>query len=191
MKNLIIATKNQGKLKEFKNFLHSFQLSIFAQPNELEVDETGKSFMDNARLKAIAAAKYTSQIALADDSGLCVESLGGAPGVFSSRYANNDSERICKLLKELENIANRNAYFAASLCLSSPSGQILFEVEGRCHGVIVTEPRGKNGFGYDPVFEVNGTGLTFAEMDSQQKSSLSHRSNAFKLLLPKLKTLLD
>ncbi len=187
MKKLIIASKNKGKIKEFKRFLSDLPLDLVGQAEGLLIEETGASFSENARLKAIAVAKSSGEIALADDSGLSVNALNGAPGIYSSRYAKTDSERICRLLEDLEGFSDRSAFFSAALCLASSSGQILFEVEGICNGVIVNEPRGKNGFGYDPIFEVSETHLTYAEMDPQQKKLLGHRGRALEGLLPGLK----
>ncbi|KGG16648.1 MULTISPECIES: RdgB/HAM1 family non-canonical purine NTP pyrophosphatase [unclassified Prochlorococcus] len=185
--SLVIASTNKGKIQEFEKLFVSYPLIIIGQPNELEIEETGKSFAENASLKALAASKATGKLALADDSGLCVECLDGAPGVYSSRYANSDQERILKLLRELNGSENRRAFFSAALCIASPEGKILLEVDGRCDGLIVKEPRGDKGFGYDPIFEVLGTGLTFAEMTSLEKTYFSHRGIAFKALLPGIK----
>ena len=190
-RTLVIASTNKGKVQEFKRLLSNYPLEVIAQPGGLEVEETGKSFIDNARLKAIAAARYTGDIALADDSGLCVKALGGAPGVYSSRYANTDRERIARLLNELRNCSNRSAFFLAALCLASPSGKVLLEVEGRCDGFIASEPRGNDGFGYDPIFKAKATGLTFSEMGFDQKQKISHRALAFQALIPGLKTILN
>ena len=190
-RTLVIASTNEGKVQEFKKLLSSYSLLVIAQPNTLEVEETGKRFIDNARLKAIAAARHTGEIALADDSGLCVEALGGAPGVYSSRYANTDRERISRLLNQLKNVSNRSAFFSAALCVASPNGKILLEVEGRCDGVIANEERGTDGFGYDPIFEVKDTGLTFSEMGFNQKQKISHRALAFQALIPGLKKIFN
>jgi XTP/dITP diphosphohydrolase len=190
-RTLVIASTNKGKVQEFKRLLSNYPLEVIGQPGGLEVEETGKSFIDNARLKAIAAARYTGDIALADDSGLCVKALGGAPGVYSSRYANTDRERIARLLHELRNCSNRSAFFLAALCLASPSGKVLLEVEGRCDGFIASEPRGNDGFGYDPIFKAKATGLTFSEMGFDQKQKISHRALAFQALIPGLKTILN
>ena len=137
--NLYIATANAGKLKEFRNFLAEMPLNILQMPKELDINETGKSFLENARLKAFTVAKYTGEWSLADDSGLEVESLNGAPGIYSARYASNDKERISKLLRELEPFQNRKARFVSSLCLSS-NEKILIEVEGVCEGFISFKP---------------------------------------------------
>ena len=188
-KSLIIASGNLGKIKEFRNLLYELPLNIQPQPNHLEIDEVGKSFIDNARIKALAVSEFTGQWSLADDSGLSVEALNGAPGLHSSRYANNDSERINKLLKNLEPFENRKAFFTAALCLAS-KGNVLIEVQGKCEGLITHSPRGSGGFGYDPIFELIELGQTFAEIGFDQKQALGHRGIACKLLIPELKKLL-
>ncbi len=190
-RTLVIGSSNKGKVNEFKTLLSNYPLLICAQPDGLDVEETGKDFIENARLKAIAAARYTGEIALADDSGLCVQALGGAPGVYSSRYASTDRERIARLLRELKNFSNRSAFFLAALCVSSPNGEVLLEVEGRCDGFIASEPKGNGGFGYDPIFKDKATGLTFSEMGINQKQKISHRALAFKALEPGLKKILN
>jgi XTP/dITP diphosphohydrolase len=149
-------------------------------------------------------AKATGHWALADDSGLCVDALGGAPGVHSARYGESDSARITRLLTELNaaNTAakasanpnpgqhNRRARFVAALAVADPSGTIQLEVEGHCPGEILTSPRGEGGFGYDPVFYVPEAEQTFAEMAKELKGRIGHRGRAFELLQPKLRALL-
>ncbi len=184
---LFIASGNLGKIKEFKDLFSLYPLTLCGQPDGFQVEETGQTFQENARLKALAVAKKTGSLSLADDSGLSVDSLGGEPGVHSARYAKNDEERIRRLLSEMEPFGNRYAHFTSALCIASPDDHILIEVEGRCDGVITKTPRGENGFGYDPIFEVKDTGLTFAEMETQKKLLFGHRGNAFKLLEPRLK----
>ena len=145
--------------------------------------------MENARIKAIAVSKETGCLSLADDSGLGVDALGGAPGIYSSRYANSDKERIKKLLAELKPFPNRKAKFECALCIAS-EGKVLIEVTGFCEGEITFSRKGENGFGYDPIFEVAGLGETFAEMSYDKKKQIGHRGNAFKLLKPELENLL-
>ena len=186
---LVIASGNQGKIREFRKLLEDFSIVLLPQPVGFEIEETGKTFIENARIKAIAVSQETGNLALADDSGLSVEALGGAPGVFSSRYANSDKERIEKLLAELKPFQNRKAKFECALCIASGE-KVLIEVSGFCEGLIPFSKKGENGFGYDPIFEVAGLGETFAEMDHEKKKHLGHRGNAIKLLKPKLKKLL-
>ena len=199
-KVLVIASGNAGKVREFGHLLAALDLEIRPQPPGLEVEETGSTFAENARLKASAVAKATGHWALADDSGLCVDALGGAPGVHSARYAESDSARITRLLAELAAAndctdpelgqGNRRAQFVAALAVADPSGAIQLEVEGRCPGEILTGPRGEGGFGYDPVFYVPEAGQTFAEMAKELKGRIGHRGRAFALLQPQLRTLL-
>ena len=186
---LVIASGNEGKIKEFQKLLEDFPFNLLSQPFGFEIEETGKTFLENARIKAIAASKETGNLSLADDSGLCVEALGGAPGIYSSRYANSDNERIEKLLAELKPFPNRKAKFECALCIAS-GDQVLIEVTGFCEGIITFSKKGKNGFGYDPIFEVSGLGETFAEMNQNKKREIGHRGNAFKLLKPELQNLL-
>jgi len=199
-KVLVIASGNAGKVREFSHLLAALDLEIRPQPQGLEVDETGSTFGENARIKASAVAKATGHWALADDSGLCVDALGGAPGVHSARYAEGDQARIARLLAELATAngstdpahlqKNRRAQFVAALAVADPSGAIQLEVEGRCPGEILTSPSGEGGFGYDPVFYVPEAGQTFAEMAKDLKGLIGHRGRAFELLQPQLRALL-
>ena len=188
---LVIASGNQGKVREFVGLLSGMPLKVKAQPEGLEVEETGNTFTDNARIKALAVAAKTGEWALADDSGLSVDALNGAPGVHSARYAPSDPERIARLLQALKPGDNRNARFCAALCVAAPDGTVLLEVEGQCKGWITRSPRGDQGFGYDPIFEVEGTQKTFAEMSLMEKKSHGHRGRAFALLEPRLRQLLS
>ena len=192
---LVIASGNAGKVREFAALLAGLPLAVRPQPEGLEVEETGTTFAENARLKAEVVARATGCWALADDSGLAVDALGGAPGVLSARYAPSDAERIDRLLTELAAAGTtepprRGAAFIAALALADPSGMVRLAVEGRCEGVITTAPRGDGGFGYDPVFLVPELGLTFAEMDKATKGRVGHRGRAFALLEPELRRLL-
>jgi XTP/dITP diphosphohydrolase len=197
---LVIASGNAGKLREFSALLADLALEIRPQPEGLEVEETGGTFGENARLKAVAVALATGCWALADDSGLAVEALDGAPGVQSARYAATDPERIDRLLAELA-AANqvraaaglppqRRARFTAARALADPSGSLRLEVEGHCLGEILAAPRGDGGFGYDPVFLVPDLGRSFAEIDKATKARIGHRGRAFALLEPGLRQLL-
>ena len=186
---LVIASGNKGKIGEFKKLLDDFPIDLLTQPVGFEIEETGSTFMENARIKAIAVSQATGNLSLADDSGLSVEALGGAPGIYSSRYASSDKQRIEKLLAELKPFLNRKAKFECALCIASGE-KVLIEVSGFCEGLITFFPKGENGFGYDPIFEVSGLGKTYAEMDHEKKKHIGHRGNAFKLLIPELKKLL-
>jgi XTP/dITP diphosphohydrolase len=187
---LVIASGNAGKVREFAHLLAGLQLEIRPQPEGLEVEETGDTFAANARLKASAVAGATGCWALADDSGLSVTALGGAPGVHSARYADSDKARIARLLRELAGTSDRSAQFTAALAVADPSGSIRLEVEGVCPGLILEDSRGSGGFGYDPVFFVPDAGLTYAEMDKELKGRIGHRGQAFARLAPQLQELL-
>jgi XTP/dITP diphosphohydrolase len=192
---LVIASGNAGKVREFGALLADLGLETRPQPEGLEVEETGSTFAANARLKAEAVARATGCWALADDSGLSVDALGGAPGVHSARYADSDAARIERLLRELAEAGAhsgnaRSAAFTAALALATPQGEVVLEVEGVCPGTILEAPRGSGGFGYDPVFYVPEAGLSFAEMPHGQKAALGHRGRAFAALKPQLQALL-
>ena len=188
MKPLVVATGNLGKLREMQAYLTDLGWELRLKPAELEIEETGERFSENARLKASQVAIATGEWAIADDSGLEVDALGGAPGVYSARYGNTDSERIERLLRELGDNQNRQAQFACAVALARPDGSIALEAEGVCRGEILDATRGSGGFGYDPVFYVPEVQQTFAEMTPELKRSLSHRGKAFQALLPRLKT---
>ena len=195
MTTLVIASGNAGKVREFGQLLADLGLETRPQPDGLDVEETGNTFAENARLKAEAVARATGCWALADDSGLSVDALGGAPGVHSARYADSDTARIERLLEELAakvaaTQSARSAQFTAALALANPNGEVMLEVEGICPGTILQSPRGEGGFGYDPVFFVPEAGLTFAEMPHSQKAELGHRGRAFAALKPRLQGLL-
>jgi XTP/dITP diphosphohydrolase len=195
MTTLMIASGNAGKVREFGRLLADLGLETQPMPEALEVEETGSTFAENARLKAEAAARATGCWALADDSGLSVDALCGAPGVHSARYADTDTTRIQRLLQELADAgattpSARSAQFTAALALASPEGEVVLEVEGICPGTILEAPRGEGGFGYDPVFFVPEAGLTFAEMPNIQKAELGHRGRAFAALKPQLRAAL-
>ncbi len=189
MPTVIVATGNPGKLKEMQAFLQDLDWQLRLKPDGLEIEETGTSFLANARLKATEVAKALGEWAIADDSGLEVDALGGAPGIYSARYADSDANRIARLLQELDGQANRGAQFVCALALANPQGQIILETQGICRGEILKAPRGEGGFGYDPVFYVPHLGQTFAELSPRQKDIHSHRGIAFQQVLPQLKTL--
>jgi XTP/dITP diphosphohydrolase len=196
---LVIASGNAGKVREFARLLVRMGLDISPMPQDLEVEETGATFAENACLKAVAVAQATGCWALADDSGLEVAALGGAPGVQSARYAATDRARIERLLKDLaraeqdarkeQREGDRRARFVAALALADPRGQVVVEVEGVCEGTILPAPLGEGGFGYDPVFWVEEAGQSFAQMDPAVKARFSHRGRAFQALKPRLQDL--
>ena len=186
---LVVATSNPGKLKELQKYLGDLNWDLVLKPQELDVEETGNTFAANARLKASENAIATNNWAIADDSGLQVDALNGAPGVYSARYGTNDSERISRLFKELGEETNRKAQFACAIAIARPDGSIALESEGVCRGEILQETRGDGGFGYDPIFFVPDSQLTFAQMSSEVKRSISHRGKALASLIPQLEKL--
>ncbi len=191
MKLLVVATGNPGKLREMQAYLGDLSLELTLKPEELEIEETGDTFAANACLKASEVAKATGQWAIADDSGLQVDALDGAPGIYSARYGKTDAERIERLLMELGNELNRQAQFMCVVAIASPDGAIALQSEGVCRGEILHAPRGTGGFGYDPIFYVPEKQMTFAQMSSEVKRSISHRGKAFASLLPELKRVLS
>jgi XTP/dITP diphosphohydrolase len=191
MKQLVVATGNPGKLKEIQEYLNLTNLAIelHLKPDSLEIEETGMTFVENACLKASQVAKALGEWAIADDSGLEVEALNGAPGIYSARYAKSDRERIDRLLNELGDSTNRQARFVCAIALASPDGAIAAAVEGICPGEILYMPCGTGGFGYDPIFYVPEEKQTFAQMKPEIKHKISHRGKAFEKLIPHLQGL--
>ncbi len=186
---LVVATSNPGKLAELQKYLADLDWELVLKPKELEIEETGNTFVANACLKASQVAIATNNWAIADDSGLQVDALNGAPGVYSARYGASDTERIARLLKELGDETNREAQFVCAIAIARPDGTIALESEGICRGEILRETRGNGGFGYDPVFYVPQGKLTFAQMTTEEKRSYSHRGQALVSLLPQLEKL--
>ena len=184
---IVIATHNPGKVPEIAALLDGY-VSKFYNAKELDLPEPvedGDSFAANAKIKALSAAERSGKISLADDSGLAVSALDGAPGIYSARWAgpNKDfSVAMQKIKDELGDSSDRSAAFICALCIAWPDGHT--EVfEGRVDGVLEFPPRGDRGFGYDPIFVPNGHETTFAEMESQAKHDISHRADAFRKLV--------
>lgn len=186
---LVVATGNPGKLREMQTYLSDLAWELTLKPAELEIEETGNTFAANACLKASQVAQATGKWAIADDSGLQVDALNGAPGIYSARYGKTDTDRISRLLRELGDKINRQAQFVCAIAIARPDGAIALQAEGICRGEILYTPRGTSGFGYDPIFYVPAQQLTFAEMTPELKHSISHRGQAFQFLLPQLKAL--
>lgn len=196
MNRLLIATGNEGKKRELEQALRPFYphstLSLKDYPDSRPIAEVGRTFQENAELKAHGYALQTSCCVLADDSGLAVDAIGGAPGIYSARYAGenaSDQERIKLLLDELKTIdeQKRTARFICVLSLADESGQIVNSWTGTCEGRIAREPAGKAGFGYDPIFIPQGYDQTFAELAAEIKAQISHRARAFQAALPELR----
>ena len=184
----VIATHNAKKLKELKRILEPLGFDAMIREDLPEVEETGTTFAENALLKAESACKVTGMPAIADDSGLMVDALDGAPGVYSARYAGEgatDKQRYEKLLSELEAVPEekRTARFASAVCCVFPDGKVI-TAEGTCEGKIAYGPTGEGGFGYDPVFLVGER--SYAEMTAEEKDSISHRGLALSKLAQEL-----
>ncbi|MBQ1241863.1 MAG: RdgB/HAM1 family non-canonical purine NTP pyrophosphatase [Oscillospiraceae bacterium] len=188
---LVMATQNAKKVEEMRHVLGALGVEVISQGElgvKVDVEETGETFTDNARLKAEAVMKATGMPAIADDSGICVDALGGAPGVYSARYGGDgldDKARYMLLLKALSGQTNRAAHFHSSIVCVFPNGDELV-AEGDCHGTIAFAPMGDDGFGYNPIFFVPEKRKTFAQMPLEERSSISHRGKAlreFKVML--------
>ena len=189
---LLLATRNAGKLRELRSRVHGLEvLSLDDVAPIPEVEETEDTLESNARLKALAGARETGLWTVADDSGLFVDVLGGAPGVRSARYApGSDADRVHALLRAMEGVPDgqRGAAFRCVLVLASPGGEVRF-AQGECRGSVLRAPRGTGGFGYDPVFLVAELGRTMAELELAEKGRISHRARALDALEPLLRAL--
>jgi len=190
MKQLVLATANAHKVIEFQRILNELipDLELIAAssfPGVPEVAETGATFAENALLKARAISEFTKLPALADDSGLCVECLSGSPGIYSARYAgptSNDAQNVEKILKEIEDVETDllGAHFECAIAFVDLSENIELVVDGVMQGSLIKEVRGKNGFGYDPIFVPQGLSQTSAEISNSEKDQLSHRGKALR-----------
>ena len=188
---MVLASGNRKKLAELRRILEPMGFEVIPKDEagvDFDPEENGSTFAENARIKAEAVCRATGMTAVADDSGLCVDALGGAPGVYSARYAGEnatDSDRIDKLLRELEGVpaGARGARFVSAVCVCFPGGRTV-EVHGVCEGSIAFERHGDGGFGYDPVFMVGER--SFGELSAEEKDALSHRGNALRALKEKL-----
>jgi XTP/dITP diphosphohydrolase len=204
LKRIVLATRNLGKVEEFERMLQAADLEIEVLglrdfPEMPDVEETGATFAENALLKAHQISQYTGLPALADDSGLCVDALGGAPGIFSARWAGvhgDDQANLEKVLREIQEIPtpSMGARFRCAVVLAfppnHPSGIQEVVREGEIVGQIVLTPRGRNGFGYDPIFQPDGYSQTTAELPAEVKDQISHRGRALQAILPEIINLL-
>ncbi len=191
-RSLLVATGNAGKIRELGSMLSEVPVALRGLnefPGITEVEETGMTFDENARLKAAGYAFQAGIPAIADDSGLEVTALGGSPGIYSARYLSTDAsfdERMYSLLNELEGTGStdRSARFVCCVAVADGTGRIIRETIGVVNGSIAAEPRGSGGFGYDPIFIPAGFEATFGELDSAVKASISHRARALKEIIP-------
>lgn len=193
VKGFLIATRNPGKFREYQDLLAGLPFRLTSLDQEkitLAVDEVGRGYRENAVLKARAYARVSSLLTLADDSGLEVDALYGEPGVYSSRYATSDSERIQLLLDRMQDIPRerRTARFRCVVALATPQGQT-WTAEGTVDGIVAFESKGEHGFGYDPIFYLPEYGKTMAELDMEEKNKISHRARATQAIRPVLEQL--
>ena len=185
MKKIVAATNNKGKLKEFRELLKDYPVEVLSLHDmglDMDIEETGETFEDNAKIKSVAVFKATGLCAVGDDSGLCVEALDGMPGVYSARFAGEkatDEDRNNLLLKKMKDVKkqDRDAKFVCAISCTMEDGET-FVVRGECKGEITFEPKGDSGFGYDPLFYVEQYDKTFGEMTSFEKNEISHRAEA-------------
>ena len=186
---MVVATGNAHKLREFAQIFTEYNVISQKQAGfDCDVEETGLTFAENALIKARAAAKALGLVALADDSGICVDALGGAPGVYSARYSGahgDDKANREKLLSNLQGESNRNAHFTSAIALVYPNGKEIV-VEGHTYGVILEKEAGEGGFGYDPLFFSDDLQKSFGEATAEEKNAVSHRFRALQALRVKL-----
>ena len=192
---LVLASKNKKKLAEMNDILSHLGVEVCSEAEagvDVEVEETGTTFEENSLLKARAVMETSGLPAIADDSGLCVDALNGAPGVYSARYGGLDDDvaRYRLLLENLRGAGTRAAHFHTSVVCCFPNGNVL-EAEGDCHGTIAYAPQGENGFGYDPVFFVPELRKTFAQLTPEEKNAISHRGVALRAFGEKLKEYME
>ena len=187
---LVIASSNAGKVEEITAMLSPMDIRLAVQPGGLVVEETGSSFAENARLKATTVAQLTGEWSLADDSGLVVDALHGAPGVYSARYGPDAASRQARLLAELKGNLYRAASLVSALALANPQGEILLETEGRCRGEILERPRGA-GKGYGDIFWIRAAGCTYGELPTSQKLKFGSRGRAVRSGAVEIKRLLN
>ena len=192
---LILASNNANKLKEFRSLVADLDIELISQREagcDFEVEETGMTFEENAWLKASAVTSATGIAAVADDSGLCVDALGGEPGIYSARYglghAASDQERYRYLLQKMEGVEDRSARFVCCICCTFPDGSVI-RSRGECEGEILFAPKGQNGFGYDPVFHPLCLDKGMAELTPEEKNAISHRGKALRAFLEELRKL--
>lgn len=191
----VLASHNRGKLAEMQKILGELGIEVVLQSDlglDLEPEETGTTFAENALIKAKAVMEASGLPAIADDSGLCVDWLNGAPGVYSARYGGLDDDvaRYTLLLNNLRGATNRAAHFHTAIVCCFPNGDVL-QADGDCHGTIAFAPRGEAGFGYDPVFNVPELRKTFAQLTAEEKNAISHRGNALRAFAVELKNYME
>lgn len=180
---IVFATSNPHKLHELNEICADSGIEFVLPSEGFAPIENGSTFEENSLIKAKEAFRVSKTYSLADDSGLCVDALDGAPGLYSARYAGTQDEKIEKLLGELKGFENRRAKFVCCITLLDDKGEMIFQTVGECHGSIVKERKGINGFGYDPIFKADNYDCTIAELSEEEKNKISHRGKALKNFL--------
>ena len=182
---IVLGSSNPHKVKEINEIIGDKNIEFILPPNGFDPDETGTTFAENSLIKAKAAWELSHDWSLADDSGLCIDALGGKPGIYSARYAETPQKRIERVLRELEGVGvnERTAHFVCHMTLINPAGEVALSCEGICKGSIIKEAKGTNGFGYDPIFMPEGYDKTIAELPEDEKNRISHRSKALQQVL--------
>ena len=188
---IVLASSNKHKVQEINDIVSSIGLNVefILPPEGFDPEENGTTFEENSYIKAYEAWKLAKTWVLADDSGLCIDALGGKPGIYSARYAETPALRIKRVLNELSGVKDRRAHFTCAMTLINPNGEIEYKYQGVCEGSIITEARGVNGFGYDPIFKLKDDTRTMAELSEDEKNQVSHRSVALKKVMEYLKNL--
>ncbi len=184
---IVLATGNPHKLQEINEITKNSGIEFILPGGDFNPVENGQTFEQNSLIKAQEASRISNMISLADDSGLCVDALNGEPGIHSARYDTTPQRRIDKLLKKLADTDNRKAKFVCVMTLTDKDGNVLNQEIGECRGQIATEQYGTNGFGYDPVFLVDGYDITMAQMSEDLKNTISHRANALSKMVKYIK----
>ena len=185
---IVLASSNIHKVKEINEIVKNHNIEFILPPEGFDPEENGKTFEENSLIKARAAWELCKTWTLADDSGLCIEALEGAPGIHSARYAETPQARINRVLLEMENKTNRLACFKCCMTLINPKGETEFSYTGICEGSIINKQRGINGFGYDPIFLLKNSEKTMAELTDEEKNRVSHRSVALNEVINYIKT---
>ena len=186
---IVLASSNEHKVKEINAIVAGTGIEFILPPAGFDPVEDGETFEENSLIKAKEAYKLSKTWTLADDSGLCIDALNGAPGIHSARYANTPQARIDRVLKEMQGIENRSARFKCCMTLLNPEGEVAFSYTGVCEGSIINEQRGVNGFGYDPIFLLADSDKTMAELSEEEKNKVSHRGKALEAVLKYLSSL--
>ena len=193
---LVLASKNKKKLEEMRQILSGLGVEVISESDagvDVDVEETGTTFAENARLKAVAVMQASGLPAIADDSGLCVDALNGAPGVYSARYGGGELDDVGRyrlLLENMRGMLDRRCGFVSAICCAFPNGDEITS-QGECRGTLAYAPKGENGFGYDPIFFVPEKKKTFAELTAEEKNEISHRGKALRAFQKELEDYLS